>query len=95
VEWGLKHKLDIEVVKINTNCEGIGVNVKYTVDSSAACWKGLYEAWQSTGKTQADWVDRVLAFKWMLTAKKNSAGKIPYQLKPVEHEDGRFEQETL
>jgi len=42
-----------------------------------------------------DWVERVLAFKWMLTAKKNSAGKIPYQLKPVEHEDGRFEQETL
>jgi len=89
-QYGEKIRLDIEVLGINAKCEGISVNGKYTVSSSAACWKELHEAWiwtdqkQSTRKEGDDWITAALDFNWMLTAKATSSGKTHYKLVAVE-----------
>ena len=85
--YGEKIRLDIEILGINAKCEGISVNGKYIVSSSAACWKELFDAWQSysaIGDDGEDWITAALDFNWMLTAKATSSGKTHYKLAAVE-----------
>jgi len=82
--YGEKIRLDIEVLGINAKCEGISVNGKYTVSSSAACWKELFEAWFMDRDDGSNWVTAALNFRWMLTAKATSSGKTHYKLTAVE-----------
>jgi hypothetical protein len=81
--YGEKIRLDIEVLGINAKCEGISVNGKYTVSSSAACWKELFDAWMNPA-TDPGWITAALDFNWMLTAKATSSGKTHYKLVAVE-----------
>jgi hypothetical protein len=84
-EYGTKYKLDIIVLKINSGGEEIAEK-EYSVDSSANCWKGLYLAWISTGKTQSDWIELAFGYEWLLTAKMNKSGKMPYKLTAIPQE---------
>lgn len=78
-EYGTKYKLDIIVLDVKSGGENIEIQ-EYSVDSSANCWKGLYLAWISTGKTQADWIELAFGYEWLLTATMNKSGKMPYKL---------------
>ena len=65
--YGEKIRLDIEVLGINANCEGVVVNKKYTVSSAAMCWQALKKAWDVSGVK--DWREMCLKHPWMITCK--------------------------
>jgi hypothetical protein len=87
LDYGTKYKLDIKVIRVNSGGEGIE-ETEYSVDSSANCWKGLFCAWTTTGKTQSDWIDLAFGHEWLLTANMiGKLGKTPYKLTPIPMED--------
>lgn len=68
--YGEKIRLDIKVLGINGKCEGVVVNKKYTVSSSAMCWKELHKAWSVSGVK--DWREMCLSHPWLITCRSDN-----------------------
>ena len=68
--YGEKIRFDIEVLGINANCEGVTVGKKYTVSSSAMCYKALMNAWNASHGQE--YRDMCLVHPWMITCKQKN-----------------------
>ena len=71
--YGEKIRLDIRVDGTNDKALDVKLFHKYTVSSSATCWRALEQAWRvagdKVGELEANEI-RFLAMTWRLRAKK-------------------------
>jgi len=69
--YGEKIRLDIRVDGTNDKALDVKLFHKYTVSSSATCWRALEKAWRVVAEDNLEPNEvRFLAMTWRLTAKK-------------------------
>jgi len=72
--YGEKIRLEVKVTGINEKCGDLILMKKYTVSSSALCWRELHKGW-----------DKVSFFKfsWLLTCEELSSDRSLYRLRAL------------
>ena len=75
--FGEKIRLGVKVVGVNKKADGLELNKKYTVSSSAMCWREIHKAWDNVN---------YFDFTWRLTAEATDNKKTLYKLRAIEPE---------